>query len=228
MSKPKEIGLPGWKFFEFVLFHLTPAGWRLKKLEKEGYLEFRRDKETGRIYVHPTEKTATLMAMRGVESCLECLEKPQIKSMRHHTFLTEIGMKLRESGYSDFRINPMCPHRPEGNIGTDALLLVGRCKIAILLETSDIGNRSIQVYRQEFRSYQENQKFDGVLYFNENLETMRFVIGYARIYDKIRFVDLPEFLTRGLRAAASAPEIRAGSSVKNYFSLMEIISDLRN
>ncbi len=218
MNKLKEIGLPGGNFFEFVLFHLTPAGWRLKKLEKEGYLEFRRDKETGRIYVHPTEKTATLMAMRGVESCLECLEKPQVKSMRHHNFLTGIAMKLRESGYSDFRINPMCPHRPERNLGADAVLTIRQTNIAIFLETTDTEDFPFEV---------SPRNFDGILVLVEGNNTARVVVAPS-IRQKICFVELQAFLQRGMNTRATILNDAGGETVQDFLRFIQTIVDSKN
>lgn len=219
MNQPKELNLSKGRFLEFILFHLTPAGWRLKRLVKEGFLEFRRDKETGRVYVHPTKKAAEYMATRGVESCLGCIEKPRVKSVRHHTFLTQIGWKFRRAGYPDFKIDPMCPHRPERNLRADARLTTGQAKIGIMLETGDTQKPLCRI---------PVGNFDGILIFIEDLDLVRLMMDPAGEHQKVCFVGLAEFLRKGMGARAAVMNGVAGETVEDFLRLIEAMASSKN
>lgn len=209
MKTLKHAGFPN--LSEFMMLHLTPMGWRLKKLAKEGYLEFRRDKQTGKIYVHPTKKSAELVgAAYGIKPCLDCVKNPRVKSMRHHDFLTDIGLKFRESSYLEFKINPMCPHHPERNLGADAVLSIKHIKIAIFAETLET---------QGFPKEPFYTDYDGIMVFVEGVDARVVIEPHAM--QKICFVHLQEFLKHGIESDAKTVTDTSGKSVHDFIRYIQ-------
>ena len=139
--------------------------------------------------------------------------------MRHHTLLTEIGLKFWKSGYSDFRVNPMCPHRPKRNLGADAALTMGQARLAIMLETKDT---------QEVPLKAHTRNFDGILIFVEDVDIARYVVDRSAGEQKLCFVGLAEFFKRGMEAKIAAVNRVAVETVEDFLGFIQAISDSKN
>jgi len=141
------------------------TGFTLKEimaLVGEGYLRHRRSYFDDHLLYFPTAKAQAFLKEHGIEVYLPCLRRPPAKNELHDRRLTDLRIAFDKMGYTHWQSERCLNQRGMKRVRPDAILSVGRRKIAIELELSGKGERA---YRRRFQFYKDHPAIDAVLYF---------------------------------------------------------------
>ncbi len=134
----------------------------IKCLVAEGYLILERSYFDHKLLCFATEKVRLFLESRGIHIDLTLIQQPPIKNERHDLALIDIRIILYHMGYLHWQSERLLLHRGMRKMTPDAILSIGRRKIAIELEMTKKGEAQ---YREKFEFYKNHRAIDAVIYF---------------------------------------------------------------
>ena len=157
----------------------------LHGLIEQGYIRSRQSYFDDLMLYFPTRKAREFLRGRSIKVYVERLKRPPAKNELHDRRLTDIRILLEQKGYPDWQSERCLHQRGMKRVRPDAILSLGRRKVAIELEMSGKGE---QKYDNRFGFYRDHPALDAVLYFVATPEQRKRLLEIAKGYRKIYFV----------------------------------------
>jgi hypothetical protein len=108
-----------------------------------------------------TEKARQFLWRKGIKVYVQWLRRPPSKNEVHDRRLTDLRILFERMGYSEWQSERCLHQRGMKKVRPDAILDIGRRKVAIELEMTMKGSVK---YEKRFRFYAEHPAIDAVLY----------------------------------------------------------------
>ncbi len=157
----------------------------LAKLIEDGYLNARKSYFDDLTLYFPTRKAHQYLKEQNIKVYVQCLKRPPAKNELHDRRLTDIRILFEQMGYPEWQSEKCLHQRGMSKVRPDAILSLGRRKVAIELEMSGKGSKQ---YEKRFHFYADHPAIDGVLYIVATPEQRKRLHELARGYRKIYFV----------------------------------------
>ncbi len=157
----------------------------LSQLIENGYVSARKSYFDDLTLYFPTRKAHEYLKKRNIKVYVKCLKRPPAKNELHDRRLTDIRIILEQMGYPDWQSERCLHQRGMNKVRPDAILSLGRRKIAIELEMSGKGEKQ---YQKRFQFYTNHPAIDAVLYFVATPEQRQRLLELAKNYPRIYFV----------------------------------------
>ena len=169
----------------------------LEGLIRQEYILRRKSYFDDLMLYFPTRKAQAFLKSHGIKVYVEYLKRPPAKNELHDRRLTDIRILLEQKGYPVWQSERCLHQRGMKRVRPDAILSLGRRKVAIELEMSGKGERK---YANRFSFYRDHPALDAVLYFVATPEQRKRLIEIAKGYRKIYFVLLRNLTEHGENA----------------------------
>jgi len=195
----------------------TLAGLGLGELNgliEQGYIKTRQSYFDDLMLYFPTREARKFLKNEGIKVYVEFLRRPPAKNELHDRRLTDIRILLEQMGYPEWQSERCLHQRGMSAVRPDAILSLGRRKIAIELEMSGKGEMK---YEKRFCFYRDHPALDAVLYFVATPEQRKRLLEIAKEYRKIYFVLLRNLTEHRENAYVERPGFAGALRLWKFF-----------